>query len=490
MNLIRCVHPNSKVYWAGDYSIFRIDGPIEQFIKDDLRSRYPTAKAVLIQSDGWLHAKEFLDRIPSQPSGPTIVPTIVPTLASRKVSHPFVVMTPLDDETFVSGLILPNKKAWHDKKPIVFWRGGASGEDRPSLRRRVVSALYHHPSADVRISRNGAWEMGQHIPDQFMAEWRPLSDHFNCKYILIVDGRMIASNHQWVFGSGSVPILISHPDNDFWFRRYLLPGVHYVEIAYDLSNLTEKIDWLVEHDDEAQKIAENAMHLAQTIFTPDFQRWHLKGEIDRAISAQATALDLYYQERCTRESDINQHLPTLYRYAAECRTVVECGVRRITSSYAFAAALRATPNNRMIMVDLDRSPDMTRFLAMCHSEGVNATFFEGSDLECPLPEEPVDLLFLDTWHVYGHLRRELTRWHPVVAKYIILHDTTVDEWEGETIRCGLDAEQQSQETGIPVEEIRLGLWPAVEEFLRSHPEWYIERRDVNNNGLTVLKKRS
>ena len=62
------------------------------------------------------------------------------------------------------------------------------------------------------------------------------------------------------------------------------------------------------------------------------------------------------------------------------------------------------------------------------------------------------------------------------------------EWYGETIRNEWNAEEQSRESGIPVEEIRKGLWPAVEEFLQSHPEWKIELRLTNNNGLTVLSR--
>lgn len=39
-----------------------------------------------------------------------------------------------------------------------------------------------------------------------------------------------------------------------------------------------------------------------------------------------------------------------------------------------------------------------------------------------------------------------------------MHDTTVDEIYGETIRCYMNAEEQSIESGIPVEEINKGLW--------------------------------
>jgi cephalosporin hydroxylase len=110
-----------------------------------------------------------------------------------------------------------------------------------------------------------------------------------------------------------------------------------------------------------------------------------------------------------------------------------------------------------------------------------------SDLDCPIEE--TDLLFIDTWHIYGHLKRELSRWHPYVRKYIIMHDTLIDAVHGETIRCGWDAVQQSKESGIPVDEIRKGLKPAIHEFLTEHPEWIVDLEYVNNNGLTILRRR-
>jgi len=54
---------------------------------------------------------------------------------------------------------------------------------------------------------------------------------------------------------------------------------------------------------------------------------------------------------------------------------------------------------------------------------------------------------------------------------------------------GWNAEAQSREHGIPVDEIKKGLWPAISEFLNDHPEWKLELRLFNNNGLTVLSRR-
>jgi len=140
------------------------------------------------------------------------------------------------------------------------------------------------------------------------------------------------------------------------------------------------------------------------------------------------------------------------------------------------------------MIDIDKSALIDMFLTECRIEGVFASFEEASDLECPLKE--TDLLFIDTWHVYGHLKRELAYWHGHVKKFIILHDTTVDEVNGETLRLGDDPVKQSVASGIPVEEIIRGLGPAVTEFLADHPEWMLEAKYTHNNGLTILRRRS
>lgn len=197
-------------------------------------------------------------------------------------------------------------------------------------------------------------------------------------------------------------------------------------------------------------------------------------------------MEQLYKLRCETPGDINEHLPTLRKYAEQCNSVVECGVLNIVSSYAFACGLKNNVNNYFVMIDPFKSNDMDFFLNVCKQENVNAYFINDSDLKSPLIQ--TDLLFIDTWHVYGHLKRELSRWHSCVNKYIIMHDTTIDEWYGETIRCGMNAEIQSKDVGIPVNEINKGIWYAIEEFLTSNKNWSIKERFTNNNGLTILER--
>jgi len=199
-----------------------------------------------------------------------------------------------------------------------------------------------------------------------------------------------------------------------------------------------------------------------------------------------TILESKYKYMCQKHSDINEHLPTLYGYATECEHITECGVRTVVSSYAFANALRSKENNKLILVDLAGGNSVDRFMEECENDNVNVIFYEESDLICPI--EKTDLLFIDTWHVYGHLKRELERWNTYANKYIILHDTTVDGEVGESVRMKYDIPKQMLESGLSREEIERGLWPAVEEFLAVHPEWKLKERYTNNNGLTVLER--
>jgi len=195
-----------------------------------------------------------------------------------------------------------------------------------------------------------------------------------------------------------------------------------------------------------------------------------------------------YDYLCRSPSDINEHLPTLYRYATECETVFETGVRGCVSSWALVYGLLNNNSSKKTIFLNDISPcDIKELLNYTADLHVDIQYSWMNNLDLNLPYE-VDLTFIDTWHVYGQLKRELEKFSKITRKYIIMHDTTVDEWEGESIRCGFNIDAQVEFSGFPREEITRGLWPAVTEFLSMHPEWVLHERYTNNNGLTVLRR--
>lgn len=197
-----------------------------------------------------------------------------------------------------------------------------------------------------------------------------------------------------------------------------------------------------------------------------------------------------YNELSNTYSDIYEHLPTLYNYACECNSVIELGVRGCISSWAFVRGLldnnKEDVNRKMLLNDVSEC-NIQELLDITNILPIQIEYQWISDLNL-IVNGTYDLTFIDTWHVYGQLKRELDKFSPITNKYIIMHDTTVDEIYGETLRINMNALQQHIETGFPLEEINCGLWIAVKEFLENHPEWKLKERYTNNNGLTILER--
>jgi cephalosporin hydroxylase len=190
-------------------------------------------------------------------------------------------------------------------------------------------------------------------------------------------------------------------------------------------------------------------------------------------------------------SDINQHIRTLETLATETSSVLELGVRGCSSSWAFLSGIlkssASTP--RLILNDIDDCFAI-QFYSIVKHFNVAVEYYWQDDLTLEL-EQPVDLVFIDTYHIYGQLKRELKKFGPLAAKYIVMHDTTVDADVGEAIRLGDNVTAVlSSRPGWVEEDVVNGLWRAVTEFLDENADtWELVHRYTNNNGLTVLRRK-
>ena len=195
-----------------------------------------------------------------------------------------------------------------------------------------------------------------------------------------------------------------------------------------------------------------------------------------------------YNILCNETSDINEHLPTLFKYASECESIIELGVRGCVSSWAFVFGLlnNNKKNKKILLNDIEKC-NIDELLHYTKELDIIVDYEWKNDLDLII-DENVDLVFIDTWHIYGQLIRELNKFSKVTNKYIIMHDTEVDKIYGETIRSGWNAYKQSQESGYPLEEINCGLQKAIDEFLNENNDWILLEKFENNNGLTILKK--
>ena len=182
-------------------------------------------------------------------------------------------------------------------------------------------------------------------------------------------------------------------------------------------------------------------------------------------------IDNVYGHLCVTPSDINEHLPTLKRYAEEVEHVTEMGVRWIVSTWAF---LSGKPK-KLISIDIKHPNKFGANLSVVEKaakeSNIDFSFIEGSTLEMQI--EKTDLLFIDTLHTYTQLTKELELHSKNVNRYIALHDTT-------TFSLKDEQPQQSSKVGLKL---------AISEFLEKNKDWKMIEEYTNNNGLTILERK-
>lgn len=106
-------------------------------------------------------------------------------------------------------------------------------------------------------------------------------------------------------------------------------------------------------------------------------------------------------------SDINEHIPTLYEYATRSSHITEFGTRGALSTYTFLNGLDNSQYDKPILISVDpfRSKEINNVYDESFKTKVTYKFVEASDLEINI--DYTDLLFIDSWHCYGQLIREL-----------------------------------------------------------------------------------
>jgi hypothetical protein len=162
-----------------------------------------------------------------------------------------------------------------------------------------------------------------------------------------------------------------------------------------------------------------------------------------------------FLDGCNAETDINEHLPTLFRFASKCNTIIEFGVRYGHSSRALIAA---RPQS-LVSYDTTVEPDAEALFAAGRAERIDCKLVEKSSFDAEF--DTVDFLFIDSDHSYNCLSKELRLHGHKVQKYIAFHDTVSYGHE---------------------------LMPAIQEYLDTHPEWQPLEVYENNNGFAVIHR--
>ena len=200
-----------------------------------------------------------------------------------------------------------------------------------------------------------------------------------------------------------------------------------------------------------------------------------------------------FLDACKCVSDSNEHVDTIRMYASQCSSIVELATRTGPPTWGCLQGLIEKATSDATLEDVPYFTGVyVNSTLVCNGAVLTGTsllkmnFLSGDVLK--MTPIKTDMLFIDTFHVYGQLKRELALHAPTTRKFILLHDTTIDGEVGETIRNGWDPIAYSEKTGFPVNELLLGVWPAVVEFLNLNPNWSLLSRVSNNNGLTILRR--
>lgn len=187
-------------------------------------------------------------------------------------------------------------------------------------------------------------------------------------------------------------------------------------------------------------------------------------------------LEKFSQHR-ENQSDINEHLDTLLKYAKECSHITEMGVRWVSSTWAL---LYSNPK-KLISYDIVFNENIKEVIELSKKYLIDYSFNQKDVLEVEI--EPTDLLFIDTLHTYNQLLLELKLHSQKVLKYIILHDTETFGHVDENIYSHASEIVKNEHIN------KQGLMNAINDFLQTDlgKSWRIFEHYSNNNGLTILK---
>jgi len=210
-------------------------------------------------------------------------------------------------------------------------------------------------------------------------------------------------------------------------------------------------------------------------------------------------LDLYVEHYLGVANEFSESLVPLREYAQKCSSIFVLGQGSCTVLWPLMQGLHVgttptttTTTKSIIGSDTTFHPNVDEVKKVASGLGINYTFHQQPSLLFEIEKTTeYEMLFIDTWHVAGQLKRELQEYaaNRPNLKYIAIHGTTTYGTVSQSVLLGWDVATQAAEQGMKVEEVEKGLKPAIEEFVGMNVEWVVEREVEEGNGLTVLARR-
>ena len=141
-------------------------------------------------------------------------------------------------------------KPFNQKKDRLVFRGKVTYKKK---RKKFFEMYFDHPMCDL-----GDTQQKKINPDKWKVKKTSVYYLLQYKFILAIEGIDVASNLKWVMSSNSLAVM-PKPEYETWFMEArLIPDYHYVAIKPDYSDLEEKLNYYIEHENEALQIIKNA----------------------------------------------------------------------------------------------------------------------------------------------------------------------------------------------------------------------------------------
>ena len=134
-------------------------------------------------------------------------------------------------------------QAFRSKKDMLVWRGNVYQEHRI----RFMQMYFGHPLCNIG-------QVNTDCNPEWVVERMTIGEQLDYKFILCLEGNDVASNLKWVMSSHSVAVM-PKPRFETWFMEGTLqPGVHYICIKDDYSDVEERLQYYIQHPEQAEQI--------------------------------------------------------------------------------------------------------------------------------------------------------------------------------------------------------------------------------------------
>lgn len=149
-------------------------------------------------------------------------------------------------------LFVDDKKTWREKKDMAIFRGdlGPRKENRDVFMNRF--AMGKSSMVDAASTNH----MEQH--PEWMGGKLTIGEHLDYKFIMSLEGNDVASNLKWVMSSNSIAVSPRLTCETWFMEGRLKPNYHYIEVKPDFSDLEERLQYYIDHPDEAEAIIRHA----------------------------------------------------------------------------------------------------------------------------------------------------------------------------------------------------------------------------------------